>query len=155
MSEYEGAGEFEFGEGLFGEDVVTQGAASVPQTPPAGVLMSEGNEQIDADGRHIAIHPADEGVQLSFSVRKGTLRGNVRVGNEFADLPRVAGAKLEEEIGLRVARAYPWSRLVAAGDVKHEATIVRQPKRGEVSIVIQYRNLRLDPTRVREVTARR
>jgi hypothetical protein len=149
-------GEFECGGSPCGEDPITFNLPEKKKKPPAGVLVDLGlkNEALDENGRHVEVHPVDEGVMLSFGVRKGTLRGNANVGNEFRDLPRLSGEKLVEEVGIRRDRAYPWSRLVANGDVKHEATIVRQPKRGETIITIKYRNLRLDPTKVRTVEAR-
>jgi hypothetical protein len=98
------------------------------------------------------MHPADEGTMLSFMVRRGTLRGNPRTGNTFHDIPgHLTGVTLDNEVSRRIDDAYPWSRLVEAGDVELVRFHVHRAKRGELNIVIQYKNRRLDPTRVRTV----
>jgi hypothetical protein len=111
---------------------------------PAG-LYYDGRTRdflLDSNGQHRGVHPNDEGMALSFAMRKGECPAAPDVGNELYKIPYITADDIDAQIETQVRNAYPCSRLIAEGKVridsiKHEA----RPETNGLAVVVNYTNL--------------
>jgi hypothetical protein len=144
-----GIGSFGAGIGDAGTDYFEQLASTTP-TPPAAIYidLAAKDSRLNANGNWDAMDPTEQMVVISFGNFKGTLKSAPEVGNDFDKLPRNRGNALLPE-ALRIAgEAFPFSDLIANGDVSLEGVLVQSPKWSETRIAVQWRNLKKDPSLV-------
>jgi hypothetical protein len=151
-----GAGQYPAGAGPAGGAPITPGSLIAPKAPPAAIYLDAASKDaiVDGDGFWAEMDPIDQQVVTSFTTAKGALKHAREIGHEFRDLPRKTGRALDNELRARAARARPFADLVAKNLVSLEAVYISRQKTGESNIVIQYRNLRKDPLRVRTATVK-
>jgi hypothetical protein len=135
---------YPFGVGPFGEDPVQTSDPAVQQTPPAAIYLDLGTQDAKVeDGLWTSMHPVDQAVQLSFGVRRGTLRSAPDVGHQF-DLIRVIGnTRFEGDVRAATRDAFPFSRLVTDGSITHLDTVIQRGKSGEFRVLVSYVNNKL------------
>jgi hypothetical protein len=76
---------------------------------------------INSDGQCVGVHPVDEQMALSLTVRRGSCKSSPELGNTLHEIKYLGGDKLQAEVKSRVLSAYPLSRLVSEG----KATVTR------------------------------
>jgi hypothetical protein len=152
-----GAGDFGAGDGPAGEDPVAAPSPASANTPPAAPYLDLGlrNYLLNADGTTAAMHPVDQAAQWSFAVVRGTHKADPRVGHTFFSCPPgLSGAAKLNEMTLRAQDAFPFSRLIKAGQIAFEGVQIADPKKGETGIAVLYRNLVLDPLQTQTATVK-
>lgn len=150
-----GAGEFSAGDGDAGEDPVAALSPASANTPPPAPYLDLGlrDYKLNADGTTAAMHPVDQAAQWSFAVRRGTHKADPRVGHTFFQSPPgLSGAAKQNDLTLRAQDAFPFSRLIKAGQIEFVGVHVADPKKGETGIAVHYRNLALDSLQIRTTT---
>lgn len=150
-----GAGDFDAGDGDAGEDPVAAASPAVNNAPvPAAYLdLATKNYRLNDDGSSVAMHPVDQAAQWTFLNRQGSLQGDARVGHTFFQAPPLTGEAKLNDLRRRAREAFPFSKLIAQGDVQFIDVALADPKKGETGIAVLYRNLRLDPTQTQTATA--
>jgi len=150
-----GAGEFGAGDGPAGEDPVAEASAASANTPPPAPYLDLGlrNYKLNDDGAIAAMHPVDQAAQWSFAVVRGSHKADLRVGHTFFSCPAgLTGEAKQNEMTLRALDAFPFSRLVKAGQIAFEGVQLADPKKGETGIAVHYRNLVADPQQIKTTT---
>ena len=150
-----GAGDFDAGDGPAGDDPVAAPSAASANKPPAAPYLDLGlrDYKLNADGTTAEMHPVDQAAQWSFAIRRGTHKADPRVGHTFFESPPgLSGARKLNDLNLRAQDAFPFSRLIAAGQIAFEGVQVADPKKGETGIAVHYRNLVLDPLQIKTTT---
>lgn len=97
--------------------------------------------RLDAKGRLIAGHPVDQGMALSMSVEKGSIKSAPEVGNELRKVA-IGTARTEADVQDRVLSSFPLSRYVAEQDVKILRIRHEERPAGGLLVSVDYRNLR-------------
>jgi hypothetical protein len=151
-----GAGQFPAGSGPAGGAPITAGSLLAPRNPPAAIYLDGASKDalVDPDGFWVEMDPIDQQVVTTFTTPKGALKHAPEIGHEFMSLPRKTGTALDNELRARAARAEPFATLLSKGTVVLDAVYITRQKTGETNIVIQYRNMRKDPNRVRDLTVK-
>lgn len=111
---------------------------------PAG-LYYDGRTRdfvLDANGQLKGVHPSDEGMALSFAMKKGECSAAPDVGNTLHLIPYLSSDDLAGQIDNHVRNAYPCSRLISEGKVRidlirHEARVAT----GGLAVEVRYTNL--------------
>lgn len=150
-----GAGEFAAGDGAAGEDPVAVPSAASANTPPPAPYLDLGlrNYKLNADGTIARMHPVDQAAQWSFAVVRGTHKADPRVGHTFfKSPPGLSGEAKQNDLTLRALDAFPFSRLIKAGQIEFVSVQFVDPKKGETRIAVHYRNLVLDQLQIQTTT---
>ena len=135
---------YAFGVGPFGEDPVQTSDPAVQNTPPASIYLDLGTQDARVEGGLWAsMHPVDQAVQLSFGVRRGTLRSAPNVGHELNEIRVLGNARFEGDVRAAARDAFPFARLVDDGSITHLATEVQRGKAGEFKVLVSYINNQL------------
>jgi hypothetical protein len=142
-----GAGSFPAGFGPAGVDPVVASEPSGPFTPPAAIYIDLGT----ADAKVVAgvwqsMHPVDQAVQLSFGVRRGTIRSAPNVGHEFDKIRVIGNVRFEGDVRAAARDAFPFSKLVDNGSITHLDTMIQRGKTGEFKVLVSYINNKLPRT---------
>jgi hypothetical protein len=145
------AGQYPAGAGPAGGDPIVPGSLLAPRNPPAAIYLDGASKDalVDPDGFWVEMDPIDQQVVTTFTTPKGSLKHAKEIGHEFRSMPRKTGKALDNELRARAARARPFADLLGKGVVTLDAVYITRQKTGESNIVIQYRNLRKDPLKVR------
>jgi hypothetical protein len=151
-----GAGAYPAGMGPAGGMPIAPGSLLAPRSPPAAIYLDLASKDalVTPDGFWAEMDPIDQQVVTTFGTAKGSLKHAPEIGHEFRSLPRKTGTALDNEIRARAERAEPFATLLSKGLVRLDAVYIARQKSGESNIVIQYRNMRKDPNRVRDVTVK-
>jgi hypothetical protein len=138
-----GAGQFNAGEGLGGEDPLADPSPPRDVTPPAALLFDGATKAhpLDAQGRYQGIHPVDQRVALALLVRFGSVGSVPDQGARFREIAKVTrytAAQAKDMVNLALAR------LLAAKDITVELVEVETNRlAGSIAIAVSYQNLRL------------
>jgi hypothetical protein len=97
---------------------------------------------IDSADQYRGIHPNDQGMAMSFAMKKGDCPAAPEVGNTLSDIPYITADDIEAQIESHVMTAYPCSRLLSEGKVRIDSIQHEIRKEGGgLGIVINYMNL--------------
>lgn len=146
-----GAGEFDAGEGLAGEDPVPAFAQPRNVTPPVALLLDGRTLDfpLDTTGLYRSVHPVDQEVALALMAKFGTIAGAPDTGNKLR-LIRKLGPRTKAEATNIVNEAI--GALIAANDIKLlDLTIETRTPQGALLVAVSYQNLRLKPSQPRTV----
>ncbi len=149
-----GAGDYPAGEGFAGHDPVASSTAT-PATALSALKFDGASKDWlqGADGRLEGVHPIDQAVALSVHLVQGTIAGVPTVGDTTRLITHVGGKGFEADVRDRILTSNPLARLISRGDVRvHNVTIEVRPN-GAVAGILEYFNMRLDPTKTRTATA--
>jgi hypothetical protein len=129
------------GIGPAGHDPVSAPSDQVVRTLPLALHFdpSTGDATMLSTGRLQADHPVDAWMDLTFSVRRGSLRSSPDVGHTLGEI-RYQTATLEADVKDRINSAV--SARVKAGDLRIDSIQVVRQQFGFVAITT-YTNLRL------------
>ena len=128
-----------FGESLCGEDDVSLAAASVALT--SGAPFFDGLTRdfpLDADGRHVDIHPIDSAVQMALLVEAKKIMAAPDTGQTYREI-KTFGPKLKSDVDNRTRAAL--KHLTDAGSIKILRIEHEQPNRHSLFNAVWYLNL--------------
>lgn len=142
-----GAGQFEAGQELAGEDGLP--ALSPPRnvTPPAAILFNGATFTFPftAAGLLTPLDPTDQKVALALLVRRGTLAAVPAMGATFREIRKIdryTPAKVTDAVNRALAD------LVASKAISIlSITVETQRLNGRIVLAVSYRNLRTQPAR--------
>jgi hypothetical protein len=140
-----GAGDYPAGTGPAGHDpiVTTQPRAFVTPAALKYHGASRGFLLDSSTGVLEACHPVDQKMAFGLLFRRGSIKGDRRVGNTFHLIESTHNADLEQQLWDRARTAYPVSEVLAAGDAVIERIEHEVREHGGLGIAVTYRNLRL------------
>lgn len=97
---------------------------------------------LDSNGQYRGIHPSDEGMAMSFSMRKGDCSAAPDVGNTLYEITYITADDIDAQIETHVRNAYPCSRLIAEGKVRIDSIVHEtRPESNGLAVVVNYTNL--------------
>jgi hypothetical protein len=137
-----GFGSYPFGSTPFGRD------PSVASGPRGAFLPAAPNYdgsaqdwQTDEDGRHVSIHPIDNGVQLAMFAQKGELPLSPTTGNTLLQCNELGTQRLQAEVENIVKAANPIARYLTDGSIEILRIDVEfRPVNGTLLVTLNYRN---------------
>lgn len=125
-------------------------AAPVKVNVPARRLYSNPLDyRTGPDGRLVSDHPVNQGMALSMSVRKGSIRSAPNVGHELHKV-EIGTERTAADVRDRVLVAYPLSRYVSEGSVEILSITHEEQDVGRLIVSVLFRNTKTN----RAATAR-
>ncbi len=137
-----GAGSYAAGIGQAGGDPVSDPSVSTTTTPPAAARFDAGKKDflLNASGFYEAVHPVDQEFALRLSIRRGSISSAPDVGHRIRDLKRIGGTGFEAKVRDCVTEAV--KPMTSRGDVEIVSITLDTSQRGQLVVVVVYRNLR-------------
>ena len=140
-----GAGEFDGGLGLAGEDPLPELTAARNVTPPAALWFDGATADFlldPANGLYLSLHPVDQQVALALCIRQNTLGSAPEVGNLLRTI-RKLGATTAAAADTMVRNAL--SSLILNHDIDlRKVEVQTRTPQGQLLVAVSYHNLRRD-----------
>jgi hypothetical protein len=151
-----GAGDYPAGVGPCGHDPIVTDQSRVFVTPEA--LKYDGATkafiQDATTGKLEACHPVDQKMAFGLLFRRGSIKGDIRIGNTFHEIQSVRNADIQQQLWDRARTAMPVSDVLLAGDAEILRIGYEERPHGGLTIVVEYVNKRLKNSNPRRVDYR-